>query len=123
MIYPLKTDGARSYAESSEGSGTVGLKRGGEWDCQSGPVRRLSVVEQHDQQHLPLPADYVCPEKPWSCDECAAMETQNLIDRFPGVEITNNEEFRVVANQLWETGLVRAPWDDDPNDDFALPAL
>ena len=41
MIYPLKTDGARSYAESSEGSGTSGLKKGGVWDCQGALSRDL----------------------------------------------------------------------------------
>lgn len=48
----------------------------------------------------------MCPIKPWSCDACAAQETQKLIDNFPGVVITNVEQFRVVANQLWVQGLV-----------------
>ena len=49
--------------------------------------------------------DYVCPMKPWSCDECAAEETQKLIDNL-NIAITNTEEFRVQAIQAYNSGRV-----------------
>jgi hypothetical protein len=58
---------------------------------------------------LPRYAEYRCPVKPWSCDECAQNETDFILNTFPTVSITNDQEFREVSTDLFNSGLVGAP--------------
>lgn len=51
-------------------------------------------------------AEYRCPVKPWTCDECAQNETDFLLTNFPTATITNDQEFREVATDLYNAGLV-----------------